>query len=105
MIFLADFEDFQKSLLSPVRFSKKWPGGGGTKKCPRFMTSRTRIQNLYVIYKISFVFDSGRSFDSISLELGKTIISIENCSCIVFGSIWPNEGGARGYANSRIFRK
>jgi len=55
------------------------------------------------MYKISFVFDLGRSFDSISSKLGRTIASIENR--IVFGSIWPNKGGARGYANTRIFRK
>jgi len=43
--------------------------------------------------------------DSISLKLGRTVVSIENWSCIVFGSIRPNEGGAGGYANSRIFGK
>jgi len=46
--FKADFQDFEKSLLSPVRFSKKWSREGTTKKCPRFMTPRTRIQNAYM---------------------------------------------------------
>jgi len=55
--------------------------------------------------KISFVFDLGRSFDSISLKLGRTVVSVEDWGCIVFGSIRPNEGGAEGYANLRIFRK
>ena len=49
--------------------------------------------------------DLGRSFDSISLKLGSMVVSVENWSCIIFGSIRPNEGGARGSANSRIFRK
>jgi len=43
-------------------------------------------------YKISFALDSGRSFDWISLKLGRTVVSIENWCCIVFGSIRPNEG-------------
>ena len=49
-------------------------------------------QNLKFVvcmYKISFVFDLGRSFDSISLTLGRTAISVENCSCIGFESIRP----------------
>ena len=37
--------------------------------------------------------DLGRSFDSISLKLGRTVVSVENRSCIIFGSIRPNEGG------------
>ena len=43
---------------------------------------------------ISFAFDLGRSFYSISLKLGKTVVSIENWCCIVFGSIRPSEGRA-----------
>ena len=39
-------------------------------------------------------FDLGRSFDSISLKLGRTVVSIEDRSCIVFGPIRPNEGRA-----------
>ena len=35
--------------------------------------------------------DLGRSFDSISLKLARTVASVEG-SCIVFGPIWPNEG-------------
>ena len=49
--------------------------------------------------------DLERSFDSISLKLGRMVVSVENWSCIIFGSIQPDEGGARGSANSRIFRK
>ena len=45
------------------------------------------------VCEISFAFDSGRCFDSISLKLGKMVVSIENWCCIVFGSIRPNEGG------------
>ena len=46
----------------------------------------------------------GCSFNSISLKLGSTV-STENWSCIIFGSIWHNAGGASGSVNSRIFRK
>ena len=49
--------------------------------------------------------DLGCSFDSISLKLGRTVVSVENWSCIIFGSIRLNEGGATGSTNSRIFRK
>ena len=51
--------------------------------------------------------DLGRSFDSISLKLARTVVSVEDWSCIIFGAIRPNEGegGARGSANSKIFRK
>ena len=49
--------------------------------------------------------DLGHSFDSISLKLGRPVVSVENWSCIIFESVGPNEGGARGSANSRIFRK
>jgi len=49
--------------------------------------------------------DLGCSFDSISLKVGRTVVSVENWSCIIFGSIRPNEGGANGSANMRIFRK
>ena len=37
-------------------------------------------------------FDLGRTFDSISLKLDRTVVSIEDWSFIVFGPIWPNEG-------------
>ena len=49
--------------------------------------------------------DLGRSFDSISLKLGRTVVSIEDWSCIVLGLIRPNAMGAGSYANLRIFRK
>ena len=38
--------------------------------------------------------DLGRSFDSISLKLGRTVVSVENWSDIIFGTIRPNEGGS-----------
>ena len=38
--------------------------------------------------------DLGRSFDSISLKLGRTVVSVENWNCIIFGSIRPDEGGS-----------
>jgi len=44
------------------------------------------------MYKISFAFDSGRSFDWISSKLGRTVFSIKNWCCIVFGPIRLNEG-------------
>ena len=50
-------------------------------------------------------FDLGRSFDSISLKLDRTVVSIEGWSFIVFGPIWLNEGGAGSNTNSRIFGK
>ena len=43
--------------------------------------------------------DLGRSLDSISLKLGRTVVSVENWSCIIFGSVRPNEGGAGRYTN------
>ena len=49
--------------------------------------------------------DLGISFDSISLKLSRTVVSVENWSCIIFGPIRPNEGEARGSANSKMFRK
>ena len=52
MVSLADFEILEKSLLSPVRFSKKLPGrvrGAGEQKRPRFMTPRTRIRGVYIL--------------------------------------------------------
>jgi len=67
--------------------------------------TNTRIFMYACMYKISFVFDLGRNFVAISLKLGRTVVSIENWSCIVSESIRPNEGEARGHANSRIFRK
>jgi len=36
----------------------------------------------------------GRSFDSIYLELGRTVVPIEDWSCIVFGPIRSHEGGS-----------
>ena len=60
---------------------------------------------VYMYVAITFTFDLRRSFDSISLKLGGTVVSIENWSCIVFGSIPPNEEEAGSYANLRIFRK
>ena len=72
------------------------------------MTPRTRIQNLYIrmyvcmgvcMYKISFAFDTGRSFDSIFVKLGRTVVSVENWSCIVFEPIRPNEEGLRKFEN------
>ena len=47
--------------------------------------------------------DLGRSFDSISLKLGRAVVSVENWSCIVFGSIRPNEGGGLGVPQIRKF--
>ena len=44
------------------------------------------------MYKISFAFDTGRSFDCISLKLDRVVVCIEYWCCIVFGSIRPNEG-------------
>jgi len=72
------------------------------------MTPRTRIQNLYTCmyvrrYEISFAFDTGRSFDWISLKLGRTVVCIENWCCIVFGSIRSNEGRARGVTQIREY--
>ena len=47
---------------------------------------------MYVcMYKISFAFDTGRSFDWISLKLGRAVVCIEYWCCIVFGSVRPNE--------------
>jgi len=46
--FLADFEDFEKSLLRPVRFSKKNDSRKGGPK-NSIMTPRTRTQNFYII--------------------------------------------------------
>jgi len=61
---------------------------------------------MYVyMWKISFAFDLERCFHSTSLKLGRTVVSIENWSCIGFRLIRLNEGGAGGYANSRIFRR
>jgi len=60
---------------------------------------------MYVCVRFPSPFNLGRSFDSISLKLGRTVVSMENWSCIVFGSIRSDEEGARGYAISRIFRK
>ena len=40
---------------------------------------------------IRFLFDLRRSFDSIPLKLDKTVVSIENWNCIVFGLIRPIE--------------
>jgi len=47
------------------------------------------------MYEISFAFDLGRSFESIHLKFGRTVVSMENMSSIVFASIRPNEGSWR----------
>ena len=44
--------------------------------------------------------DLGCTFVSISRKLGRTVVSIENRSCIVFGSIRPKERGVGRYTNS-----
>jgi len=47
--------------------------------------------------------DLGHSFDSISLKLDRTAVSMENWSRIVFGPIRPNEGEGLGVMQSREF--
>ena len=105
----SGFRRFSEIVIKPGHIFEKMTWGRGTKKCLRFITPRTRIQNLYIIYvcmyEISFTFDTGRSFDWISLKLGRAVVCIEYWSCIVLGLIQPNEGGIRGHANSGIFRK
>ena len=100
--FLANFKDFKKSLLSPVVFSKKLPWEGGGQYCPRFLTSRTRICDVYLLIIcmcvcIYFGLGLGHSFDSVG--------TMNNWSCTVFGPNRLNEEGARGEVNSRIFGK
>ena len=46
--------------------------------------------------------DLGRSFDSISLKPGRTVISIVDWNCMVFGTIRPNEGGAGSCARGEL---
>ena len=66
------------------------------------------LQHFQEVLSLNLVpteFDLGRSFDWISLKLGRAVVRIEYWCCIVFGSVRPNEGGVRGHANSKIFRK
>jgi len=83
--------------------------GREDQKCQRLMTPRTRIQNVYIImyiyeciWKISFAFDLGSNFDSISLKLGRTAFSMENWSCLVFwinSAQWGRTWGLPNFEN------
>jgi len=82
--------------------------GRGDQKMPTFYDSQNQNPKWYYmhvcIWKISFAFELAHSFVLISLKLGKTVVSIEDWSCIVFGSLRPRpyEAGAGGYANMRF---
>ena len=90
-----------KSLLSPVRFSKKWPGEGDRKNVLVSWFREPESKISYVcMWKISFGFDLG--FDSIFLKLGRTAVSMKSWSCLL-DQINPRGGG--GHANSRNFGK
>jgi len=88
----SGFRRFSEIAIKPGQIFRKMTWGKEDQKMSTFHDSQN--QNPKFLYKISFAFDSGRSFDSISLKLGRTVVSIENWSCIVFGSLRPNEGRA-----------
>jgi len=92
-----------------------WRRGGGDQKMSKFHDSQNKNQHLKFLYIskrmgvcmgvctwISCGFDLGRSFDSISVELGRTVVFVENWNCIVLG---PNRAKRGSHANSRIFEK
>jgi len=80
---------FWEIVIEPGQIFQTMTWGRGTKKCPPFMNPRTSIQNVYNMYyvhmylciyictyiwKVSFAFDLGRIFDSISLKLGWQVL-------------------------------
>jgi len=102
----SGFRRFSKIATKPGHIFEKITWGRGDQKMSTFHDSQNQKPKfVYNMYKISSPFDTGRHSDWISLKLGRAVVCIENMCCIVFGSIRPTEGGVRGHANSRIFRK
>jgi len=122
LFLMADFEDFEKSLSSPVRFSKKWPGERGDQKMSSFHDSQNQNPKCGVYkYVCMYVEDFFRLSKCLMEDLTRTRFRAQflldffetwqdDCfyrglELYSFWSIRSNEGRVGGYANSRIFRK
>jgi len=82
-------------------FLKSALGEGGPNTFHDFQNQNPKF---VCMYKVSFTFNLRRRLVSISLKLGRTVVPMNNWSCMVFSPIRSYEGGWR-CTNSRIFRE